>query len=549
MATTSQRQDLDRLGKNSFAAILGVLLSRGSGVIRTFVVNATFGASVTLDAFYAAFRFPNALRDLFADGALSAAFIKSLVDARQKGIEHERKLIAVTMGFFIVVTTMIALLLATFSYSFMELIIDQKLKSTDGLELSSTLFKILAFYLPFTMLNAVAMATLNVIGNTFRAMNGSLFLSVGMILGSLVLGPLFEHFHVPAIFGLAVGSMLGVFFQTIYQFWPLVPLGLLPWPNFSPKTWWSYTPLHDMLRLMAPRALGQGALTIALMINTFFAIRVGHGVLTYIVTAVTIIQVPIGLFGVANGFAAQPILTEAIQNQQWKKFSHLLGESLNSSLWLALMTTGAFAILIVPFYNVLFQHGKITYQDNIQNSIAVCAYATGILFSAGSKVLLNAFYSINVTKQTVYNAIVYLFLSAFLSSLLAPRYGIIGLGVSYGVATMTDFLINLFFLKKIYCKQYGQQSPYQEAGTFFRQRLFFMGMLSFALPTAGVLFIEFFWKHYQKMVGSPLHFAHSIGFLSAFGLVYLGVCVFLVLNFGPESLRRVLRRIGKSAAL
>jgi putative peptidoglycan lipid II flippase len=545
MATTSEKQDVDKLGKNSFAAILGVLLSRGSGVIRTFVVNASFGAGVTLDAFYAAFRFPNALRDLFADGALSAAFIKSLVEERAKGIEHERKLISVTLGFFFVVTMLIAILLATFSYSFMELIIDQKFKSTDGLFLSSNLFKILAFYLPFTMLNAVAMATLNVIGNTFRAMNGSLFLSVGMILGSLLLGPAFEYMGINAIFGLATGSMIGIALQMVYQFQPLIPLGLLSFPNFSLKVWMSYKPLHEMLRLMAPRALGQGALTIALMINTFFAIRVGHGVLTYIVTAVTIIQVPIGLFGVASGFAAQPILTKAIHEGQTQKFSKLLVESLNSSLWLALLTTGAFALLIVPFYNVLFQHGKITYFDNIQNSIAVCAYATGILFSAGSKVLLNAFYSINVTKQTVYNAVVYLILSATLSSILAPKFGMIGLGISYGVSTMADFFINLYFLRKIYMSRYASDSPYQQGGNSFGLRLAIMAVFSFLLPCLGIESIQIFWKKFEFYFHVKLSLMHSLAILSAGGIFYGAFCILIIHFYGSESLRALLLKLRK----
>lgn len=543
MATTSDKQDIEKLGKNSFAATFGVLLSRGSGVIRTFVVNAYFGAGITLDAFYAAFRFPNALRDLFADGALSAAFIKSLVEERAKGIEHERKLISVTLGFFLVVTFLIALLLALFSYSFMDLIFDQKAHSPEGLLLSSNLFKILAFYLPFTMLNAVAMAVLNVIGKTFRAMNGSIFLSVGMILGCLLLGPAFGLLHLNPIFGLAVGSMLGVVLQMIYQFQPLIPLGLLAFPNFSPKQWMSYKPLHEMLKLMAPRALGQGALTIALMINTFFAIRVGHGVLTYIVTAITIIQVPIGLFGVATGFAAQPILTKAIHEGKAQKFSKLLVESLNASLWLALLTTGAFALLIVPFYNVLFQHGRITYFDNIQNSIAVCAYATGILFSAGSKVLLNAFYSINVTKQTVYNAVIYLVISATLSSILAPKFGIIGLGVSYGISTMSDFFINLFFLRKIYMQRYFPESPYEQGGKWFRLRLVVMSVLSFLLPCSGILGIQFFWKDFETYFHVKLGFLHSVGILSVVGLLYGLFALLLVSFYGPDSLKSFLLRL------
>ena len=170
------------------------------------------------------------------------------------------------------------------------------------------------------MLNAVAMAILGVLGQTFRAMNGSIFLSVGMIAGSLILAPLFHVMHFAPVYGLALGSLIGVMIQMIYQFKPLIKLKLIPSPNFNIKTWLKYKPLHEVLVLMLPRALGQGALTIALLINTMFAIQIGQGALTYIVTAMTIIQVPIGLFGVATGFAAQPVLTRAVQEKNELKF-------------------------------------------------------------------------------------------------------------------------------------------------------------------------------------------------------------------------------------
>lgn len=94
---------------------------------------------------------------------------------------------------------------------------------------------------------------------------------------------------------------------------------------------------------------------------------------------------------------------------------------------------------------LFFQHGKVASVDTIQNSIAVCAYSIGIIFAACSKVLLNAFYAINSTKQIVYNALIYLAINATLSSLLAPTLGILGLGISYGTSTALDFFKLIFF--------------------------------------------------------------------------------------------------------
>ena len=535
--SNEHEQASKQLAKKSFAAIGGVLLSRASGVVRTIIINASFGAGLAMDSFNAAFRFPNALRDLFADGALSAAFIKVLVDAREKGIEEERKLISIVIAFFLAVTLLIAILCSIYSYEFMNLMSDNKFKHSGGLFLASDLFKILAFYLPITMLNAVAMASLGVLGKTFRATNGSLFLSVGMILGSLVFAPIFHYFHIGSIFGLALGAMLGALFQLIYQFIPLFKLNLICVPNFNIKLWLIYKPLKEVLMLMAPRAIGQGALTIALLINTMFAIQVGQGVLTYIVTAVMIIQVPIGLFGVATGFAALPVLTKAINDGEYPKFSKLLVESLETAMGLALLTTAAFSLFIVPFYHILFQHGKITFYDTLHNSIAVCAYSIGIVFSSGSKVLLNGFYTINYTRQIVYNAVFYLGMSAFLSSMLAPRIGILGLGLSYGASTTLDFFMNYYFLKRIYIKKQYGPSPYLDGGKYFFLRILIFSILSYVFGLLGVEFIVKFWTHFE----AQLTILKSFFILGGGGLLYGILCVVLIFFFGSSNLKRMVK--------
>lgn len=530
-------QDSKQLTKSSFAAIGGVLISRLSGVIRQIIVNATFGTGFAMDAFNAAFRFPNGLRDLFADGALSTAFIKVLVDAKEKGEEEEKKLISIVIGFFLCVTLLIAFLCAIYSYEFMNFISDKKYKNSENVFLASNLFKILAFYLPITMLNAVAMSSLGVLGKTFRATNSTLFVSVGMILGSVLFAPIFHNLHFNSIFGLAFGAMLGALFQMVYQFIPLFKLKLITTPNFNFYTWKNYKPLKEVLLLMGPRALGQGALTIALLINTMFALQVGQGVLTYVVTAVLIIQVPIGLFGVATGFASLPILTRAINAKEYNKFSKLLVDSFESTLWLALFTTIAFALFIVPFYNFLFQHGKIQFHDTIQNSITVCAYSIGVLFSSGSKILLNGFYTLNKTRQVVYNAVVYLAVSAFLTSLLAPKLGILGLGISFGTSSAVDFFMNVFFLKKLYSKKTQGYSPYSAGGRFFAIKIALFSISSYAIGLFGVEITKDFWANNKLQIT----FLKSFFILCGGGLIYGIICFILLYFIGPSNLKGMLR--------
>lgn len=538
------RSDSESLGKASFGAMAGVIFSRASGVVRTAVVNATFGLNVSLDAFNTAFRFPNSLRDLFADGALSAAFVKVLIEEKAKGLEAEKKLIQVVLGFFSVVTFSIAILAALFANPFISLFASQQFEKSGGLELAANLFKILAFFLPFTMLNAVAMAILSTLGNTFRAMNSSLFFNFGMIISALC-SPLMLLVNINPIYAIAIGALLGVFLQMIYQFLPLYKLGLINIPSFNIKVWLSYCPLRQVLLLMVPRTIAQGALIIALMINTFFAIQLGEGIFSYIITATVIIQVPIGLFGVATGFAAHPILTKAIFEGQNRKFSKLLIESLETTLWLSLVTLICFSLLIVPFYSVLFQHGKVSMFDTLQNSIAVCSYSIGIIFAAGTKVLLNAYYAINCTKQIVYNAIIYLIVNALLTSTLAPKFGIIGLGISYSTATAIDFFMNLLFLKWYYQNKFIGDSPYIEGGKYFYIRIIIFAVLSYVIGFLGVFLIFEFWKNFDMFFSFKLNFINNLLILGTGGMLILIMSLLLILKFGPTNLKNLVYKIFK----
>jgi putative peptidoglycan lipid II flippase len=521
----------EEITKSSFAAMAGVMLSRASGVLRTIVVNATFGAVIQLDAFNAAFRLPNSLRDLFADGALSAAFMTSLAEAKQLGIEDERKLISIVLGFFGVITFSIALFGVFFSQQVIDLITDQNFKQMGGLPIAALLFQFLVFYLPLTMMNAVIMAILGVYGQAFRAMNGSIFLNVGMIGGALLFAPLLIKFGWLGIYGLAFGALIGALLQMLYQMLPLFSLNLIPLPTFNPRVWYQYQPLKKILVQMAPRVLGQGALVLALSINTFFATQIGVGVLTYIVTAVTIIQVPIGLFGVATGFAALPSLVGTLSKRDSLGFSRLLVEGLHTSFWLASFTTLCFSILIVPFYAMLFQHGKITFHDTINNGIAICMYATGIILASSNKVLVNTLYSLNATRQIIYNAIIYLLLNTILNILLVPKFGMIGMGFSFGIVTSLDFWLNYLTIIYYFHKAGYQGSPYLSGGNYFTAKILLLNIAGFVICLFGVWLIENIW------INLPLNFLGSLLIVLVGGCVLTTIFLLALLKWGPSHLK------------
>lgn len=540
---TKKIADADlNVAKRSFAAMFGIFLSRCSGVVRVILINAFFGAQVTLDAFNTAFRFPNSLRDLFADGALSAAFMKTLIDERLKGAEEERELIRFVIGFFFTVTLILALLGIFFAKPFISLISPKAWLTGSAIILATHLFQILIFYLPLTMLNAVVMALLGVHNMNFRAMNSSIFLSVGMLSMALLLAPLCHYWHVSAIYGLAYGALFGAILQLIYQSIPLFPFELFRRPCFNPKAWFHFKPLREVLWLMTPRMLGQGATTLALMINTFFALHLGHGTMTYVATTVTIIQVPIGLFGVATGFASLPVLTQTINQKDYAKFSQLFVDGLQLTLWFSLLTIIAIVIFVIPGYHVIFQHGKIHYTDSIKNGLLICAYSSGILFSTCSKVLVSALYALNRAWFIAYNSLLYLIVSAFFTFYLTPKFGLIGLGIAFGLGSAANFWLNYFLIYHAYTAQHYSTYPFAAAGRFFKTKLGLYSIASFFVSLLGILFIAQFWQKYEYYMGKALDFktAFAIDFFG--GILFTLITILITLHIGPPATRALTKR-------
>lgn len=537
MTSTVTTEQSKSLGRRHAGAIGGVLISRCSGVARTIIVNAVLGAGTSLDAFNAAFRFPNSLRDLFADGALSAAFIKGLVDIKSEGPAAEKHLIGVVLGFFSLITIVLSAIAAFYAPEFIRLMSNQRFIASGGMELATQIFQVLIFYLPLTMLNAVMMAILGVRGDTFRAMNSSIFLSVGMVAGVLC-SPFLKHYQITPVWGLTWGAMFGVLMQLIYQAWPLMRDKTLPWPNFNPVAWWGYSPLKQILVLMTPRAIGQGASTLALMVNTFFALQISAGAMTYVATTMIIIQVPIGLFGVATGFAALPVLTETLQKGEIKHFSQLLVESLDTSCWLAFFTTVGLAFLMLPLYIVIFQHGAIHFSDSIQNCIAISAFATGIFFGAGSKVLLNTLYAINATRLIIVNSLVYLILSTLFSYLLTPHYGLLGLGLAFGLSSAGNFWLNYGFIKLIFTKQH-HLSPYVAGNRWYTMRYVMTTVLVFIVGIAGSVVITRWWATWSWIN----NFLHALLFAFSSGIIFAVIFLALTLWIGPTQLAKLVKRV------
>ncbi len=529
------------LSRATSGAMLGIILSRLSGIVRQQVVLAVFGAGAVMDAFVIPFRYANMLRDLLAEGALSSAFTKVLVDARSQGIDAERRLISIVFAFFGGITLLLSLFGVIWAPELMTFTTDRSFHEASGIDLAAGLFRVLIFYMPLTMLSAATMAILSTRRKTFNATMASSFFNVGMILGALALSPLFSRIGIDPLYGLAVGVVAGGIMQFLYQAVPVAKLGLLCIPKMAFRDIWTFRPLIEVMYLMGPRAMAQGAVIINLFINTLLATQ-QVGTSTYISSAQLIILVPIGLFGVATGFSSLPMLTEALAAGDRPRFVGLLRQGLHSAQWLSFLSVLAFAICSLPFCIVLFEHGRFTRFDSIEIAAAICAYAAGIVFTTGSKVLQQGFFAMGDTRRIVVNSTLYMIINGSLSYLFSRiDPGPVSFGIAASTAAACDFGLNLFFLERMSRKRGFSMVAEMNRSDYSTGAMSRIGLATCLAAALGV-----FWAWSTPRVAAIL--GHNIGFLSAIawlsveGIVLGAVAYGLTHAWGPASMKRLMRR-------
>lgn len=525
--------------------MLGIVLSRLSGIVRQQVVLAAFGAGAVMDAFVIPFRYANVLRDLLAEGALSSAFTKVLVDARAQGIEAERRLISVVFAFFGGVTLLLSVAGVIWAPELMSITTNRNFHEASGIELAAGLFRILIFYMPLTMLSAATMAILSTRRQTFNATMASSFFNVGMILGALVLSPLFTWFGIDPLYGLAVGVVIGGVMQFLVQAIPVAKLGLLCMPRMVLNDIWTFRPLLDVLYLMGPRALAQGAVIINLFINTLLATQ-QVGTSTYITSAQLIILVPIGLFGVATGFSSLPILTEALAVGDRPRFVGLLRQGLHSAQWLAFLSVLAFAMCSLPFCIVLFEHGRFERADSVAIAMAICAYAAGIVFTTGSKVLQQGFFALGDTRRIVINSTLYMIVNGSLSYLFSRiDPGPVSFGAAASIAAAFDFLLNLLFLERMCRKRGFSMTAEMSRGGYSTGAMSTIGLATCLTAVLGIFWVEAT-PRLAALLGHKITFLSAVGWLTVEGIVFGAIGLGMTMMNGPEAIRAMMKRERKS---
>jgi len=432
----------------SAATVSGfTLLSRITGLVRDILVARAFGAGPLTDAFWVAFRIPNLLRRLFAEGAFSQAFVPILGAARTERSDAEVRTLLDRVALLLTAALMLLTAVGIAAAPWVVTLMASGLRDTGRggeFEAAVAMTRIMFPYILCMSLIAFASGVLN----TWRRFAVPAFtpvlLNLCMIGACLWLAPRLE---IP-IYALAIGVMAGGVAQLAVQWAALARLGMAPRLGGSVRAAWRDSTVQRILRQMAPATLGVSVAQISLLINTNIATWLQPGSVTWLSFADRLMEFPTALLGVALGTVLLPSLSAAHAREDHGGYSELLDWGLRLVLLLGLPAAIGLAMLSDGLVATLFHYGAFQAQDVQQTRLAVIAYSAGLLGLLAVKILAPGFYARQDIRTPVKIAIAVLVLTQLLNAVLVPLLAHAGLALAIGLGACINALALLTGLRR-----------------------------------------------------------------------------------------------------
>lgn len=416
----------------ALATVSGMtLLSRILGFVRDFVIARTFGAGLATDAFFVAFKLPNLLRRMFAEGSFSQAFVPILGEYKNKRGELE------TLLLIDHVTSILALILfavAAIGVAAAPLLVwisaPGFAADANKFELTVALTRITFPYIFFMSLVALAGGILNTMSRFALPAFTPVLLNVAFIAMALFAVPYFD----PPVLALGWAVLLGGALQLAIQIPALRRIAMLPRPSLNWRAAWQDPGVRRILTLMGPALLGVSVSQISLLINTIFASFLKTGSVSWLYYADRLMEFPSGMLGVALGTILLPSLSKYHASANHLEYSKLLDWGLRLTLLLAAPAAFALAILAVPLIATLFHHGAFTGNDVFQTRQALVAYSIGLVGLILVKVLAPGFYARQNVRTPVRIALISLVATQAMNLAFIGWLQHAGLALSIGLA-------------------------------------------------------------------------------------------------------------------
>ncbi len=442
------------LARHAGIISLAVIASRILGLVRDQVFAGLFGAGLQYDAFLAAFRIPNLLRDLFAEGALSAAFVTTFTQVLATKGHKEAVLLSNRVATALIFLLGVLCLLGwVFAPAIVYVLAPGFFAVPGKAELTIHLTRVMIPFILFVALAAQAMGILNAHQSFAIPAIAPAFFNLGSIFGGLFLGIVVgPAIGLSLIEGMAVGTLLGGLLQLAVQLPSLHRAGF----RYRPTLSFNDPGLIQIVRLMGPAVIGTAAVQINVFVNTNFASfiidpvtgAIANGPVSWLNYAFRFMQFPIGVFGVAIATATLPPLSRSTANQDYDEFRRTLAHSLVLVFLLCIPSAVGLAVLGRPIIALIFEHGRFTHFDTIQTGNALAAYSVGLAGYAAIKVLSPAFYALGDARTPMVISLISIAVNYTMNSLLVGPFGHIGLAFSTSTVALVNFLLLAFFMRR-----------------------------------------------------------------------------------------------------
>jgi putative peptidoglycan lipid II flippase len=477
------------IARSAGVVSVAVLMSRVTGLVRESVMAMFFGASQLYDAFVLGFRIPNLTRDLFAEGALSSAFVPIFTRyLATRSREDALRLFNLVATAIIMIVGTICALGVVFSPQLVDLFAHGFREVPGKYELAVKLTRIMFPFLLLVAMAAQAMGVLNACRKFGVPALSSVMFNVGSVLCGLTIGFLIgPRLGIPAIDGMAWGVVFGGALQVLFQLPALRKAGF----SFSPAIDFSDPGLRNVLRLMAPALLGSASTQINVLVNTNFASaihnaagQVMNGPVSWLNYAYRFMQFPLGVFGVAIAAATLPEIARSAARKDIHEFRDTLSRSLSMVMILTIPSAIGLAVLGPSIVGAIYQYHRFTAFDTQQTALALSCYAAGLAGYSALKVLVPAFYALDDARTPMFVS-----LASIAINFVVARYMVhtslrhAGLALATSAVSIASFLILLWALRQ----RIGGVNGRELLSTFWRTSLAGVVMGCLCYTSSGLI--------------------------------------------------------------
>jgi putative peptidoglycan lipid II flippase len=434
-----------RLARSAGVFGLATITSRILGLARDQVIAFYFGAGDANDAFRVASRIPNLVRDLFAEGAMSAAFVPTFTRLLAvEGRERSWRLASSVINALLIVTGAIVVLGVIFAEPLVRLFASDFSGVPGKLELTIYLTRIVFPFLSLVAVAAVLMGMLNSLGHFFIPALSPAMFNVAVIVMSLAFIPFAASLGVQPITIVAIATLVGGVGQLAIQWPPLRREGFRHRLVLDVKD----EGLHRVLLLMGPGTIGMAATQINVFVNTVLATGEGTGAVSWLDFAFRLMYLPIGLFGVSIATAATPAISRMVAEQDFARIRSTLAHALGLMLLLNLPATIGLIVLARPIVAVIFEHGNFTAADTIATAAALQLYAIGLIGYSVVRIISPTFYAVGRSRIPVMVSAGSVAVNVVLNVALVRAMGYRGLALGTSITAIVNASVQLVLLRR-----------------------------------------------------------------------------------------------------